>query len=101
MPLSIILSHQTGQTFRIDNDMKKIATITYIGKFDYYYDRGQTREARELLLGHLNPSQRSWIKKRPWKVIKGSTGIEVYASMGKFVPLEHEEAVADILFATL
>lgn len=81
--------------------MKKIATIRYIDKFDYYYSSGQTRQAREALLNFLNPSQRSWIRKRPWRAVKGRDGIEVYARMGKFVPLEQEESVADILFATL
>lgn len=80
--------------------MKKIATLNYIDKLHYFYDRGRTYEVRKLVLENLTVSQRSWLTKRPWKVTINRGSIELYARMGKYVPVEQEASVADILFAT-
>jgi hypothetical protein len=80
--------------------MKKIATLKHIDKFHYFYDSGRTGEVRKLVLENLTASQRSWLTKRPWKVTVNQGKIELYARMGKYVPVEQEESVADILFAT-
>lgn len=81
--------------------MIKIAVLPYLEKIHYYYISGRTREVRDIVLNYLNPSQRKWLTKRPWKVIINNQGrIELYAKMGKFVTVEEESKAVTILFAT-
>jgi len=72
-----------------------------MGKFALYYMHGRTREARACLLENLNPSQRLWLSKRPWQAKMNSGSIELYARMGKHIPVEEEAKPLTILFATI
>ncbi len=80
--------------------MKKIAVLPYIEKVHYFYSAGRTSEVRKTVLAYLNPSQRKWLTKRPWQVKINNGAIELYARMGKYVPIEEESRALIILFAT-
>ncbi len=84
--------------------MIKIASIHPVKihqRFAIYYMTGRTSEVRQCLLDYLTPSQRNWLTKRPWQVKMHNGEVELYARMGKHIPVEEESKAVTILFATI
>jgi hypothetical protein len=83
--------------------MKHLVKITSlpvmdVDNFAHHSWNGRTGQARSALLKSLSKSQREWLQVRPWRASIVRDKIVIYARMGKYMPFEHEELIACMLF---